>query len=214
MKKTISTIDRALKNLYNLQSALEAKDFLIQVPPVGGEAPPAGLYIDTSQLDQDTLSMGIYLSPKTASSLETFSSWSSRWTLQQFSAFGHAAEEISHFRYVAHHAPQGRSVSQLELEFQGEIDKFLLAFFALNPTENAGEVFSSLWDRFFKDFQWRERLGSEEKVRYEEANRLAKAFLVKHASLIQSGKSKDKLLKLMRDFYRLSMEEKVSRATR
>jgi hypothetical protein len=214
VKNAISKIDRALKRLYNLQSPLQAEDFLLRRPYASSveQAPPGALYIEPPTPEEDTLSMGIYLNPTVQTALDTFPQWNGLWNAQQFAAFGLAAEEVSHFHYVAHHAPQGRGVSQLELELQGEIDKFLLTFYA-KPRDEKSDPFQELLENFFKHFHFEQRLDPEQRERYEQANRLAKAFLIKHADLFQNA-PQEKLLKVVREFYRLSLEEKVSLATR
>lgn len=209
MKSPISKIDRALKDLYNLDSPLQAEDFLV-ANPLGNQdpAPPAALYIAPPTEAEDTLSLGIYLNPEVHRQLGSLTNQLGAWTGGQIAAFGVAAEEISHFRYVVHNAPQGRSVSHLELELQGEIDRFILAFFAMSLP------FADLFSRFFETFQWFENLSAEQKERYEEANRLAKAFLVKNANLMANSQRRQEFLKRVREFYRLSLEEKVSQASR
>src|SRR5947208_16640223 len=53
------------------------------------------------------------------------------WTEKRLAGFCAAAEGVSHFLYVAHRARQGGQVSQLELEAQGEIDKYLAVILQL-----------------------------------------------------------------------------------
>lgn len=208
--KAISQIDRALKRLYNLHSQLQAEDFLLRFPysSTPDQAPAGALYIQPPTATDDSLSLGIYLNASVRDTLGTFPEWSNNWSGPQLAAFGLAAEEVSHFHYVAHHAPQGRGVSQLELEFQGEIDRFLLTFFAQKQIP-----FTDLMEQFFQKFQWKQGLTADEKTRYEEASRLAKAFLVKSGPLLRGEQMQD-LLKALRQFYRMSLEEKVSLATR
>lgn len=176
------------------------------------QAPPGALYIEPPTPEEDTLSLGIYLNPSVQTALDDFPKWARQWNAQQFAAFGLAAEEVSHFHYVAHHAPQGRGVSQLELELQGEVDKFLITFFA-KPAEQDEDPFAALLEKFFVHFHFHPQLDAEQRERYSQAHSLAKAFLVKHAEHFR-GAPQDKLLKLVREFYRLSLEEKVSLATR
>jgi hypothetical protein len=212
LKNAISKIDRALKRLYNLHSPLQAEDFLLRRPYSSSvdQAPPGALYIEPPTPEEDTLSLGIYLNPSVQTALDDFPQWARHWNAQQLAAFGLAAEEVSHFHYVAHHAPQGRGVSQLELELQGEVDKFLITFFARPVAE---EPFTALLERFFENFHFHPKLDAEQRERYAHAHTMAKAFLVKHADLFR-GAPQDKLLKIVREFYRLSLEEKVSLATR
>ncbi len=210
MKSTISKIDLALKSLYNLDSPHAAEDFLVSTPlgQSPKEAPPAALYVAPPSGAEDTLSLGIYLNPDVHSQLGNLPNGPTEWTRSQFAAFSVAAEEISHFRYVVHHVPAGRGVSQLELELQGEIDRFLLAHFALK------QPFSNLFQKFFEDFHWLKKLGAEERARYEEAHRLAKAYIVQNCSLLEDSKAREKLLAKVRAFYRASFSEKISQASR
>lgn len=216
MKRTISQIDLALKSLYNLDSPLSAQDFLLTRSPVPASTPmpPGMLFIEPPSEKDDSLGLGIYLRPEIGETLDALSQVR-HWSGQQLAAFGVAAEEVSHFHYVAHFAPRGRGVSQLELEFQGEIDKFLLTFFARIPADgDDGLAFEALMEKFFEGFTWFEKLSAEQKARYEEANRLAKAFLVRHSDLLCRPVDRERFLKIARDFYRLSLEEKINRATR
>src|SRR4051812_15999702 len=107
MKSTISKIDRALKRLYNLGSALQAEDFLLNHPIATTEekAPPGVLYIQPPTPKDDSLSLGIYLHASVREELGRFSQWGNTWTGSQIKAFAVAAEEVSHFNYVAYHAP-------------------------------------------------------------------------------------------------------------
>ncbi len=212
----ISQIDLALKSLYNLDSPLSAQDFLLARSPAPANVnlPPGMLFIEPPTERDESLGLGIYFRPEIGRTLDALPE-SSHWNGQQLAAFGVAVEEVSHFHYVAHFAPKGRGVSQLELEFQGEIDKFLLTFFARIPADGDDAIaFEALMEKFFEGFTWFEKLTTDEKARYEEANRLARAFLVRHSDLLCRVGGREKFLKVARDFYRLSLEEKINRATR
>jgi hypothetical protein len=56
------------------------------------------------------------------------------WTHARLSGFCAATEGVSHFLYLAHRARQGGQVSQLELEVQGELDKYLAVLLQLWAT--------------------------------------------------------------------------------
>lgn len=212
----ISQIDLALKSLYNLDSPLSAQDFLLaqSQAPAGAGLPPGMLFIEPPTEKDDSLGLGIYLRPEIGRTLDALPEVR-HWSGPQLAAFGVAAEEVSHFHYVAHFAPKGRGVSHLELELQGEIDKFLLTFFARIPADGDDSIaFEALMEKFFEGFTWFEKLNDEQKARYAEANRLAKAFLVRHSDLLCRAEGRARFLKVARDFYRLSLEDKINRATR
>jgi hypothetical protein len=205
--KAVRLIDQAIKRLYQLSTPFHAEHFLMP-KPLGSalKSPRAALYIAPPTEEEDTLSLGIYLNGEIQSELESFESWGTRWTASQTAAFGTAAEEVSHFNYLVHNAPVGRAVSHLELELQAEVDKFLLLFFA-DP-----QSFEELFEKCFEKFSWLPQLTAEQRTRYEEANRLAKAFLSKHAALFKKSETHEKCLRIFRAFYAMSLEGKVSRA--
>ncbi|MBY0370058.1 hypothetical protein K2X33_05190 [bacterium] len=211
--KVLSEIERALKRLYNLDSSLQVQDFLVQ-KPLPGTIAPGALYVCTPDQASDDLNIGVFLHSNILEQLALPSGES--WSGPQLAAFGVAAEEISHFHYIAHHAPQGRGISQLELELQGDIDRFLLTFFAQlsSSGQTEPEVFEPLFEKLFESFTLVERLTSEQKERYLEANRVAKAFLNKNASDLKDRRKHPRFLKLAREFYRRGLADKINQSTR
>jgi hypothetical protein len=85
-------------------------------------------------------------------------------------AFCAATEGVSHFVYFTFCGEQlGRPVSQIELELQAEIDKFLIVrLFA--------PVGGDLIPRMFEQFQLADRLSDEERERYRVANRVGRRY--------------------------------------
>src|SRR3989338_4878692 len=128
MKHTISKIDKALKMLYHLEVPFSANDFVLEVSPRGPEcAPQASLLV---QEDAGGLSLGIYFPPTIYASLTRQEGLTHPdWSVEELNVFATVTEEISHFLYLVFNAYQGRSVSQFDLELQGEIDKFLVLYF-------------------------------------------------------------------------------------
>ena len=160
--------------------------------------------------DPRELFLGIFLSEAVAKEISSFRRWHNQpWSRDQIGAFTIATEEISHFHYLVHHAARARQVSQLELELQGEIDKFLLTFFANYRKDE--RLFEALFEQLFYHFSLATHLSAEEKARYQAANDLAKRFIRKHArALIDQRASLEGVFRLLRRFYRLDIPEKVS----
>jgi len=125
------------------------------------------------------------------------------WSHQQVQSFSVATEEISHFRYFVFHTHQKREVSQLELEFQGEIDKFLLLYLLSQQYEKSFQT-------LFEHFSFPSSLTKEESERYETAHQLAKEFIQKRKSCFTSSLEFSNLLKELRAHYRMSPEERFS----
>jgi hypothetical protein len=120
-------------------------------------------------------------------------------------------EEVSHFVYLFFCARSERSVTQLELELQGEVDKYLTAAFLLSQ-QNEGAVSTRLRDLLFRHYRLGPGLTAEQAERYHAASALAyrycgwleKSFLRRRSGLAD-------LARESRRFYRLGQREKLER---
>lgn len=211
MRTVVRQIDRALKDIYRIPTPQNAESFLVRHPV--GDQPFDGALLVQPGAD---LSLGIYLSEHVRRNLADFrrsrqAELVEGWTVPQLNAFLVAVEEVSHFHCLLHHVHHGATVTQLEMEIQGEIDKFLLAFFAgalgAHPTDAA---FYALFEQLFQKFHWAEGVGAAERARYEEANQLAKAFILKWAIGIWDPARRERHFALLRRFYRLPFFQKVA----
>ena len=121
------------------------------------------------------------------------------------------AEEVSHFVYLQFCAAAERSVTQLELELQGEVDKYLTAAFLLSQ-QNDGAVSTRLRELLFLHYRLVPGLSPEQAERYRAASSLAyrycgwleKSFLRRPAGVSD-------LARESRRFYRLGQREKLER---
>jgi hypothetical protein len=126
-------------------------------------------------------------------------------------SFCTAAEEVSHFVYLLFCARSARSVTQLELELQGEVDKYLTAAFLLSQ-QNEGAVSSRLRELLFQRYSLEPGLTAEQAERYRAASALAyrycgwleRSFLRRRAGL-------EDLAREARRFYRLGQREKLEK---
>lgn len=112
------------------------------------------------------------------------------------------AEGVSHFVYVANRARQELPSTQLELELQAEVDKFVLLVLEQLPFDR-GDAFE-VHSRLFERVRFLHEAGTELGDRYRTANDLAARFvrrlmscgpLLAHATL--------------RRFYRAGQAEKI-----
>lgn len=202
-------MDRALKRLYRLDSLLCAEDFLMTRPSSGATIAngnlKGALYVKSSEND---VSLGIYLSAPVRRKLTVFpKGLASEWPHDILEAYTVALEEVSHFHCLLHHTTEGRQVSPLDLELQGEIDKFLVTFFTNNDQKNAAN-FERLYVRLFQEFSLSSDLSALQRERYLEANRLAMRFIRRHEALLLQSDSAFALARL-RKFYRMSGREKI-----
>jgi hypothetical protein len=119
-------------------------------------------------------------------------------------------EEVSHFVYLVFCARFSRSVTQLELELQGEVDKYLNAAFLLS-LQNEGAVSSRLRELLFRDYRLTQNLSAEREERYRAANELAYRYCgFLECAFLKPSRISD-LAREARRFYRLGQREKLER---
>ena len=217
----VRQIDRALKRLYNIETPLCAEKFLVNYFPIGTKKQIASkdlegaLYIQQSSVTQESeepsVDLGIYLSERVRRELKSFPSWQSPWTLEQVKAFSVASEEISHFHYLVFNLERNRSVSEFEIELQGEIDKFLLLFFCESFSGKSGESkFEELFERLFINFRLANSLNEIQRQRYLDASIYAKMFFRKLKRNLAQKRRVSLALKQTRFFYQMDLANKMS----
>jgi hypothetical protein len=112
------------------------------------------------------------------------------------------AEGVSHFVYVANRARQELPSTQLELELQAEVDKFVLLVLEQVPYDR-GEAFE-VHSRLFERVSYLHDAGTELGDRYRTANDLAARFV--RRLMTRRG---DWTHATLRRFYRAGQAEKI-----
>ena len=209
--------ERALLGLAQLQHLLESVHG-VSADPVGSfligakvrerlapsSSPDEALLVSEQG---DELQVALFLDEKVLAQLAR--EVSEPWTHERLSGFCAAAEGVSHFLYLAHRAGQGGQVSQLELEVQGELDKYLAVLLQLWATGRRASS-PALRHRLFERGMLRPGLGAAERERYRLAGALAAACAkALEARYVIAGRL-DALLREVRRLYRLSGGEKFS----
>ncbi len=207
MLKNLRTIEGAIRNLYSIDTPHRAEDFLMEKPHRLTPAVDGVLCVRPGS----ALEVGIYFSPEIRESLSTLSiqQGAVAWSSAALNSFSVAVEEVSHFHCLLFHATRGRPVSQLELEIQGEIDRFLLCLFSNEKPELAFDV---IIERLFEGFSLRTHLTPEEVTRYRDANNLARNFVLKHMRRLTALDKRERLFRFLRRYYRLAADDKLTLA--
>ncbi len=118
-----------------------------------------------------------------------------------------ALEGVSHFLYVAWNASHDRPVSQLELELQAEVDKFVSALITLKNKQDIPSM-NEIWDLLFSDPQYESSLEDQSLQRYQKANAYASQYCLNLMEVYQSNSAS--ISNELRRFYRLSQNQKIS----
>ncbi len=189
-------------------SAAPVGDFLVGAKVRERLAPSASPQEALLVLESgEELHVALFLERKVLSQLARASS--EPWTASRLQGFCAAAEGVSHFLYLAQRARQGGQVSQLELEAQGELDKYLAVLLQLWATGRRAAS-PALRHRLFERCELRPGLGAAERDRYRLASALAAACArALEARYVMEGRL-DALLREVRRLYRLSGGEKFS----
>lgn len=109
------------------------------------------------------------------------------------------AEGVSHFLYLAERARVHLPVTQLELELQAEVDKFVLSL------EFSTESARGLLSRMFDSPRFLDAEGTEAGERYRMAHQLAARFVARVILAGNSGRAQE----CLRAFYRAGQTEKI-----
>jgi hypothetical protein len=200
-------VQRRLEALYALEPQAPVTEFLMAEEDAAGL--PGGGSRTLVSHDGDEIALGVVLEGAVRAHLARCDP---RVLLDDsnLGPFCTLAEEVSHFVYLLFCARTERSVTQLELELQGEVDKYLSAVFLLS-LQNEGAVSASLRDRLFHHFHLDPALTDEQEERYRAASRLAERYCGWLERRFLRRARLDELARESRRFYRLGQREKLER---
>ena len=203
-------VQRRLEAFYDLPAQPPVTAFLIPEAEAG-EYPGAGSRTLVTE-EQDGLALGVVLSEEV---LDRLDRQDPRVRLgdANLDAFCAATEEVSHFLYLLSRAPDGRPVTQLELELQAEVDKYLNAVLLLS-LQNEVAVSTRLRELLFQHYRLDARVSPERADRYRAASGLA----YRYCGWLESRfLRRDRLAELRshgRSFYRFGQREKLETIAR
>ena len=192
----LEEIQRHLETIYGTRCGLSVSDFLVPDELMGSDR--ESVFVRETD---DALELKVFV-PREIRELELSAAFAQP---QKF--FG-AVEGVSHFLYLCRSAELERKVSLLELEAQAEVDKFASA--ALMRWHDGIRGARALHGQLFGAVRFAPQWGEHERLRYEEANRLAKSYCGRLLSMIAERRM-DRLLTELRHTYRMGAEAKLNR---
>jgi hypothetical protein len=156
--------------------------------------------------DDDGVAMSLFLDAGMLERLESDSPLD-RLHVDHLDDFWKVLEGISHFNCMTWKAMRERSVSLLELELQGEIDKYVTTtLLALGQADR--DILNSLHGWLFDEVSYHPELAETSAKRYRAANDYAARFCrALHSSLVSDG---ELALESLRRFFRLQFRDKIS----
>ena len=204
-------LQRQLSDIYQVGRVHDVRDYLITDPAIARVIGQDAMLTNTDESllvshDDEGLALSLYLDADMLERLEATDPFSSL-RADSLDDLWKVLEGISHFNCVVWKATQDRTVSLLELELQGEIDKFV-ATMMLALEQADAELLNRLHGWLFDNVRFHEELDDVQRDRYRSANDYAARFC--HGlrdRLINDGPS---ALSQLREFYRLQMADKIS----
>ena len=202
-------MQRRLESLYALEPEAPVTEFVIGG---GGRGRPRGGSRTLLPHQGDLVSVGVVFEEEVpgAAAAEDPRVRLDRGNLGPFCTL---TEEVSHFLYLLFCARSSRTVTELELELQGEVDKYLTAAFFLS-LQNEGAVSPGLRRLLFHEYHLASGLSAEQTERYHTASQLAFAYCgYLETEYLRTQRLPD-LAREARRFYRLGQREKLERIAR
>lgn len=207
----LSRLQRGLETLYRVDTGLDVQAFVVSDHERGRTLDGAnpGARRPREQLlvshHGGELALGLYLDAGAISNLERHDPGRGL-TERNFADFLLAVEGVSHFIYVALCASADRTVTELELELQAEVDKFVSCLL-LDETHTREPA--ALRARLYEDVRLADDLASGERARYRTANDQARSYAGSLERRFIRAQRIGEMLPELRRFYRFRLEEKL-----
>jgi hypothetical protein len=198
-------VQRRLENLYALEPESPVTDFLIAEEDATSY--PGGDSRTLAKEDDGALSVGVVLEEGLCEDLARHDP-RVRLNGDNLAPFCTLIEEVSHFLYVLFCARCERSITQLELELQGEVDKYVTAVVFLS-LQNEGAVSPRLRELLFRHYRLADGMSAERAERYRTASGLAERYCAHLESRFLRRARLSDLAREARRFYRLGQREKL-----
>lgn len=207
----IKTIQQQLESLYGIRTGASAADYLISkndlstlMPDTMADNLPKELFLVNPEPHDDTIEVALYLAEDLCVNLQTHDPMQTLST-ENISDFCTLIEGVSHFVYYLHKASLEYSITQLEMELQAEIDKFLLLSLLTHSNQKDNEM---IMDLLFEDYLLHDHLTDDQKIRYNTATELARKYCFQVSQNIKT-EGLPLTLKKVRKFYPMTQEQKI-----
>ncbi|HVK86478.1 MAG TPA: hypothetical protein VM513_20305 [Kofleriaceae bacterium] len=209
--QALARVQRGLESLYRVETGVEVGDFVVGTEYRDELAPARKareqlLVVETP----GEMNIALYLEPAVIANLSTHDP-GKRLGDHNLGDFLLAVEGVSHFIYTVCCARVERPVSQLELELQAEVDKYVTC---LLTTEPEMELSSAFRRRLFGDAEYEPDLDADEQDRYRVANDNAHRYAAWLEETFVARRRIPEMLAELRRFYRLGLAAKLSTIAR
>ena len=204
-------VQRGLEALYRVHTGVEVGDFVVGAELrdalVAARKPREQLLV--CEADGE-MALALFIDPRALANLMSHDP-ARRLGDHNLGDFLLVVEGVSHFIYAIRCARAERPVSQLELELQAEVDKYVTCLLA---TEPEAEVSAALRRRLFGDAAYEPDLDHDEHARYRAANDNAQRYAAWLEQAFVVPRKIPEMLGELRRFYRQGLAGKLSTIAR
>jgi hypothetical protein len=209
--RTLARVQRGLETLYRVDTGVAVDDFMIDEPTRAHLAPARK---PREQLlvceEQGEMSLALFIDPRVLSNLAEHDP-GHRLGDHNLGDFLLAVEGVSHFIYAICCARAERPVTQMELELQAEVDKYVTCLLTTEAAAGQSEV---LRRRLFVDSHYEDDLDHDEHDRYRAANDNAHRYAAWLEATFVATRRIPEMLAELRRFYREGLSAKLARIAR
>jgi hypothetical protein len=205
----LGRLQRGLEQLYRVETGVAVEDFVIDPALREAIAPTRKSREQLLVAEcEDEASIALFIDPTALANLHANDPSRSLGdhNLQDFLL---AVEGVSHFIYAVIAARADRKVTQLELELQAEVDKYVTCLLVTDAGAS-----STLRRRLFEDFEYEPDLDHDEHARYRAANDNAHRYTAHLERQFVTRRRIPEMLGELRRFYRLGLADKLSNIAR
>jgi len=203
---TLGRVQRGLEALYRVNTGVEVGDFVVGPAQRDALKPARRPREQLLVCEADgEVALALFIDPDALANLLDHDP-ARRLGDHNFGDFLLAIEGVSHFIYAICCARAERPVSQLELELQAEVDKYVTC---LLTTEPELAVSAELRRRLFGDVCYEPDLDREEHDRYRAANDNAQRYATWLEQAFVGPRRIPEMLAELRRFYRLGLAGKL-----
>jgi len=208
---TLVRVQRGLETLYRVDTGVEVDHFVIDAAARDELAPQRKPREQLLVCEADgEMALALFIDPSVLANLATHDP-GRRLGDHNLGDFLLAVEGVSHFIYAVQCARAERPVTQLELELQAEVDKYVTCLLATAPETGVSEA---LRYRLFGEAEYEPDLDADERDRYRAANDNAHRYATWLEEAFVRARRIPEMLGELRRFYRDGLAAKLARIAR
>ncbi len=207
----LAELQQQLSDIYQVGRPYDVRDYVITDPTLAKCIGQNAMLANTDETllvsqDDDGLAVSLFLDGDMLERVESTNPLACLHA-ESLDDLWKVLEGISHFNCVVWKAAQDRTVTLLELELQGEIDKFVSTMLlAIDQADT--DMLNCMHSWLFDNVRFHDGLNDEQLRRYQSANDYAARYC--HRLRQQLIDDNSLALSELRHFYRLQLSDKIS----